>query len=64
MGLAGWVRNRRNGTVEAVIAGDDKAIEAMLNAMWSGPTVAQVTAVDIEAWTAEISDGFSVWPTV
>jgi acylphosphatase len=63
-GLAGWVRNRRDGTVEAVLAGDDGRVEALLAAMRDGPAAAEVSAVEIEAWTAEIAGAFEVWPTV
>ncbi|HVW92312.1 MAG TPA: acylphosphatase [Devosia sp.] len=63
-GLTGWVRNRRDGTVEAVIGGDDVSVEAMLAAMRDGPAAAEVSAVEVEAWMAEIADAFEVWPTV
>lgn len=45
-GLDGWVRNRRDGTVEAVFAGDAAAVEAMLTACRQGPPAAQVTGVE------------------
>jgi acylphosphatase len=40
--LAGWVRNRRDGSVEALIAGDADAIGQMLEWAWRGPSGAQV----------------------
>lgn len=45
--LSGWVRNRRNSTVEAVIAGDLPAVEQM--AIWarSGPPAARVDHVAV-----------------
>jgi acylphosphatase len=45
--LAGWVRNRRDGTVEAVFSGPDDKIGIMLAACRQGPSSAQVSAVDI-----------------
>jgi acylphosphatase len=45
-GLAGWVRNRTDGTVEALFAGDPAAVEAMIEACRTGPEHAQVTHVD------------------
>ena len=45
--LAGWVRNRRDGTVEAVFSGSGDMVEAMLTACRQGPATARVSAVDI-----------------
>ena len=36
-GLSGWVRNRRDGTVEAVLSGEDEAVRAVLAALREGP---------------------------
>ncbi|MDI4655513.1 acylphosphatase [Xanthobacter autotrophicus] len=41
-GLKGFVRNRRNGAVEAVFAGPDAGVEAMLEACRAGPAGARV----------------------
>ena len=41
-GLEGWVRNRRDGTVEAVFAGPDNAVTAALEACRAGPRGAHV----------------------
>ena len=46
-GLEGWVRNRRDGTVEAVFAGSPAAVEAMIAAARRGPRSAQVEAVHV-----------------
>jgi len=48
-GLEGWVRNRHDGTVEAVFSGDDDLIERMIKACRRGPPAAQVEAVDVTA---------------
>lgn len=45
LGLAGWVRNRRDGTLEALIAGDIPAVEEFLRACRRGPPLADVTDV-------------------
>jgi acylphosphatase len=55
--LGGWVRNRRDGAVEAVFAGEADIVEAMLAACRAGPRHALVESVDIEAWTGEVPDG-------
>lgn len=54
--LRGWVRNRRDGTVEAVIAGDDADVEAVI--VWSrrGPPAARVVRVAVEAATTDVDD--------
>jgi acylphosphatase len=46
IGLQGWVRNRRDGTVEALFAGSADAVEQMLDACRQGPPGARVAAVD------------------
>ena len=45
-GLTGWVRNRRDGSVEAVFIGDEDAIAAMVEACRGGPPGAFVDGVD------------------
>jgi acylphosphatase len=45
-GLEGWVRNRRDRSVEAVFAGASEAVEAMVAACRRGPPGARVDAVD------------------
>jgi acylphosphatase len=45
LGLAGWVRNRRDGTVEALVQGDADALERLVAWCRRGPPAARVTAV-------------------
>ena len=45
--LEGWVRNRRDGTVEAVFSGADQVVEAIILACRQGPRGARVDAVEI-----------------
>ena len=47
-GLEGWVRNRRDGTVEAVFSGADETIAAIIEACRRGPPAALVEAVDAQ----------------
>lgn len=64
-GLSGFVRNRREGTVEAVISGPSEAVAAMLEACRSGPAHAHVERIEealAEAPPAGI--GFRVAATV
>jgi acylphosphatase len=44
-GVAGWVRNRRDGTVEALVQGDADAVEGLLAWCRRGPPAARVTSV-------------------
>jgi acylphosphatase len=43
--ITGWVRNRRDGTVEALVQGESEAVEQLLAWCRSGPPSARVTAV-------------------
>ena len=47
-GLVGWVRNRRDGTVEAWLQGDDSAVQRAIEWCRRGPPVAGVTHVAAE----------------
>ena len=46
--LEGWIRNRRDGTVEAVFSGADETVVAMIEACRRGPPAAWVEAVDAQ----------------
>ncbi|HEV7371890.1 acylphosphatase [Arenibaculum sp.] len=56
-GLSGWVRNRADGTVEAVFAGDPAAVDAMVVACREGPCLARVDTIDVEP-AADPGDSF------
>ena len=62
LGVTGWVRNRRDGSVEAMIAGDAAQITEML--AWSriGPAGASVDEVMVESADGNFS-GFDLLPT-
>ena len=69
-GLRGWVRNRRDGSVEAVFAGPKAEVDAAIEACRRGPFSARVSALDQREGTevdlAGCAGGemFSVLPTV
>jgi acylphosphatase len=63
LGLSGWVRNRRDGSVEAVFLGESTAIEAILAACRNGPRMAQVDNVAVEEMVERDFDGFAVLAT-
>jgi len=68
--LHGWVRNRRDGSVEALFAGPDEVVAAMIGLCHRGPTSARVEAVHHETVDSDALDlrrageAFSVLPTV
>lgn len=49
LGVCGWVRNRADGSVEAVVQGPAAAVDAIIECAQRGPRAAQVTAVTISA---------------
>jgi acylphosphatase len=59
-GVAGWVRNRPDGTVEAVFEGDPDAVEALVEFARSGPSHADVDRVDVRDEQPEGLSGFDV----
>ena len=63
LGLTGWVRNRGDDSVEAMIAGDVAQIEAMLAWSRRGPPGAWVDSVAVEPGCGEYPD-FQCRPTV
>lgn len=64
LGLDGWVRNRRDGGVEAVIAGPTAAVEAMLVQCGTGPRFARVDMLKVLDETEAVAAGFGVRATV
>ena len=69
-GLEGWVRNRQEGSVEAVFAGPDDVVSGMVSACRRGPSSARVDAVQDEAAGPDMlklrraGEDFSVLPTI
>jgi acylphosphatase len=47
VGVGGWVRNRRDGTVEAVFAGPEPSVTAALEACRTGPRHGHVDRIDV-----------------
>lgn len=65
LGLNGWVRNRRDGSVEAYVAGPAPAVEALITWARRGPEFARVAEVRVsEAEGEGVMRGFEQWGTV
>ena len=60
LGIAGWVRNAADGTVEAHIEGDEDAVTAIIDGMRRGPSQARVEDLCAEVIEPEGISGFSV----
>ena len=58
LGLAGWVRNRSDGTVEATFEGEERALERMTELARTGPPLAKVFSVTSKAIRPEGLTGF------
>ena len=69
-GLEGWVRNRRDGSVEALFAGPEDAVSNMVASCRRGPSSARVDAIDERPGDADAlnlrrpGERFSVLPTI
>lgn len=64
LGLSGWVRNRSDGSVEAVFAGPADAVDAMIEACRQGPPAARVRAIALEAADDPGGGPFEQGPTL
>jgi acylphosphatase len=59
-GVAGWVRNRGDGAVEAVFEGDDDAVASMVSWCHNGPSHARVDQVEVTTEEPQGERGFRV----
>ena len=60
LGVAGWIRNLPDGSVEAVFEGEDERVESMVGWCRRGPTGAEVEAVDVEREEPVGEPGFRI----
>jgi len=63
LGVDGWVRNRRDGSVEAFLAGDPDAVEGVIAWAHDGPAGARVDDVDVVEGPGESASGFEIRAT-
>ena len=65
LGVRGWVRNRRDGSVELVAYGESDSIDALTAACRTGPPAARVERIEVETLEGEgPPSGFRVTATV
>jgi acylphosphatase len=64
LGLDGWVRNRSDGSVEALVAGDTAAVEELLRLCRRGPRLAEVLSIEEDFANPPDAPGFQQMPTV
>jgi acylphosphatase len=63
LGLAGWVRNRTDGSVEALVVGEEQAVGRMIDACRRGPALARVDDIDLEPVDLDVlPEGFTRLP--
>lgn len=64
LGVAGWVRNRHDGSVEAFVDGPPDAVRALVDWAWRGPRAARVAGVkSVGVETVDAAQGFTIRPT-
>jgi acylphosphatase len=59
-GVAGWAANRRDGTVEAVLEGEEEAVERLVELCRGGPGHAEVERLDVDDEAPEGLHGFEI----
>ena len=64
LGLSGWVRNRRDGSVEMLVAGEDERVRRLIDDCRTGPPAAAVERIDVEESADAAPEGFETRPTV
>lgn len=64
LGVSGWVRNRGDGTVEALVDGELSAVEELLRACRRGPRAAEVTSITEDLADPPREPGFVRLPTL
>ena len=59
-GVAGWIRNNRDGNVEAVFEGEPEAVEKLVAFCREGPRGARVDGIDLHEEEVAGLEGFSI----
>ncbi|WP_028878513.1 acylphosphatase [Terasakiella pusilla] len=64
LGLNGWVRNRLDGSVEALVSGQAGNVDELTKRCWDGPSAAKVDSVTVTERTETLPTGFFQEKTV
>lgn len=64
LGVSGWVRNRRDGSVEVLAVGDDAAVERLIERLHEGSPPSRVERVVVQDVAVEATEGFARRSTV
>jgi acylphosphatase len=64
LGLDGWIRNRSDGTVEAIVSGGTKAVELFVQACMRGPTGSRVANIEMGPAEPPAEKGFRRRPSL
>lgn len=64
LALDGWIRNRSDGTVEALVSGSTKSVEAFVSALTVGPPGSRVKSIDLHNAEPPEETGFHRRPSV
>ena len=60
LGLTGWARNRRDGSVELLAFGEEEALDALIHRCGRGPSGARVDRFDVELVEGDPPPGFEI----
>ncbi|MBS1303297.1 acylphosphatase [Loktanella sp. SALINAS62] len=60
LGVSGWVRNRSDGSVEALVSGPREAVEALIAGLHEGPPAAEVQSVHTTDVETQAEPGFQI----
>jgi acylphosphatase len=64
LAVEGWVRNRRDETVEGVLKGQPNDLAILIEQLRQGPPGASVASVDVHDVDDDVGKGFAIRPTV
>lgn len=64
MNLRGWVRNRKDGSVEVVITGDEDSVTKFITACYDGSPASSVETVRVDHGVNDQPEGFAIRETV
>ena len=63
IGVSGWVRNRRDGSVEAYVVGEPNLVERFTDRLREGSPASHVDRIDAQEAALQLVDGFTRKPT-